>query len=44
MFYEVINPSDEATGSARDAPFSATPENPKTVVVQMPMKVPGEKG
>lgn len=34
----------EFTGSAPDAPFIATPKNPKTVVVQMPMKVPGKKG
>lgn len=34
----------EFTGSAPDAPFIATPKNPKTVVVQMPMKVPGQKG
>lgn len=34
----------EFTGSAPDAPFIATPKNLKTVVVQMPMKVPGKKG
>lgn len=34
----------ELTGSAPDAPFIATPKNPKTVVVQMPMKLPGKKG
>lgn len=34
----------EFTGSAPDAPFIATPKNPMTVVVQMPMKVPGKKG
>lgn len=28
----------EFTGSAPDAPFIATPKNPKTVVVQMPLK------
>lgn len=34
----------ELTGSSPDAPFIATPRNPKTVVVQMPMKVPGKEG
>lgn len=34
----------EFTGCAPDAPFIATPKNPKTVVVQMPMKITAAKG